>query len=179
VRRDVGTVRRAAGEGAVDAELAALASSGATTLVGAMVSDAWAQVRDRVAGYFAGRGGADPEAEPAALAGELDAARDELAAARQQADAEAAADIEAEWRARLRRLLRSDPEAANGLRALLAELEPLAAAAAPPAVHNEVHNSIAGGTQHGPVVQAHTISGPLTFSAAGAEPRPADDERPA
>ncbi|MEC3993847.1 hypothetical protein VSR01_09955 [Actinacidiphila sp. DG2A-62] len=168
----------------MDAELAALASSGATTLVGAMVSEAWAQVRDRVAGYFARRGGADPDAEPdaeaAAVAGELDAARDELTAARQQADAEAAADIEAEWRARLRRVLRSDPEAADRLRALLAEVEPLTAAAAPPAVHNEVHNSITGGTQHGPVIQAHTISAALTFpTAAGAQPRPADGETPA
>lgn len=150
----------------MDAELAALASSGATTLVGAMVSDAWAQVRDRVAGYFARRDDGGPGAAADTVAGELDVARAELTSAARQDDAEAAADIEAEWRARLRRLLRSDPEAADRLRALLAELEPLAAPPAPPAVHNEVHNSITGGTQHGPVIQTHTITAPLTFPTA-------------
>lgn len=160
----------------MDAELAALASSGATTLVGAMVSDAWAQVRDRVAGYF-GRGG-EPGADPAVVAGELDAARAELTAARQQDDAAAVADVEAEWRARLRRLLRADPGAADRLRALLDEVAPLVPGPATTVVHNVVRNSISGRVQYGPVVQGQHFSN-LTFHAPAPVPPPSSDEETA
>jgi hypothetical protein len=75
----------------VEAELAALAASGATSLVGLMVSDAWTQARDRLARLFvhggSGAGGATAE---------LDAARAELVSARAAGDDGIAADIEAE-----------------------------------------------------------------------------------
>ncbi|NBM21214.1 hypothetical protein, partial [Streptomyces sp. GC420] len=102
----------------MDAELAALAASGATTLVGLMVSETWTQTRDRVARFFARGAGEGPAEE------ELGASRAELVAAREAGDELAAADVEAGWRMRLRHLLRADPEAAEELRELLAELGP-------------------------------------------------------
>lgn len=144
----------------MDAELIALASSGATTLVGVMVSDAWTQARDRVAQFFS-RGEQDSDA-----AEELVRSRQELMSAIEEGDTQAASDAQAVWRMRLRAVLRSDPHAAAELQALLQELQLLAdryTAAA------EVHNTISGGTQHGPVIQGRDISG-LTFHSV-APPR--------
>ena len=145
----------------MEAELAGLAASGATTLVGLMVSDAWAQTREQVARLFA-RGG-DGSAE----AGELQQSQAELLAARESGDTEAAADVEAEWRTRLRRLLRSDPAAADELRSLLAELSPPATGG--PAV--AVHNTINGAVEHSTVVQGQDF-GALTFHVTNAPPPP-------
>ncbi|MFJ5305210.1 hypothetical protein [Streptomyces sp. NPDC088350] len=75
------------------------------------------------------------------------------------------ADIEAVWRTRLRRVLLADPEAAEELRLLLAELDP--SAGSTPSV--SVHNSISGGVQNGPVVQGQNFSG-LTFGGSGSVP---------
>ena len=141
----------------MEAELAALAASGATTLVGLMVSDAWSRARDRVARFFAG-GGDENAARDA-----LGVSQRELMAARASEDELAVADIEAEWRLRLRRALRADPEAAEELRKLLAELAPQAGNE-PPGVF--VQNNISGGVQHGPVFQGQNFSG-LTFNSSG------------
>lgn len=138
----------------MDAELAALASSGATALVGLMVSDAWVQVRDRVTGFFARGGQAGNVAE------ELASSRQELMTAREEGDTDAAADAQAVWRAHLRRVLLADPAAAGELRALLAEVEPMTGQGS-----TAVHNVVSGGTQYGPVVQGGQISG-LTFHSA-------------
>ncbi|MFJ6214730.1 hypothetical protein ACIQGZ_15560 [Streptomyces sp. NPDC092296] len=139
----------------MEAELAALAASGATTLVGLMVSESWTQARDRVARFFA-RGSGDPAPQE-----QLEVSRAELAAARETGDDTGAADVEAEWRTRLRRLLRADPAAAAELRALLAELGPQQTEPA-----GSVHNTINGGVQHGPVIQGRDFSG-LTFHTSG------------
>jgi hypothetical protein len=141
----------------VEAELAGLASSGAATLVGLMVSDAWAQARDRLAGFF-GRGG-----DVVASAEELGLSQEELVAARAVGDEEAEADIQAAWRSRLRRALLADPGAADELRSLLEELAPAAGDGSVVVVRN----SITGGVQHGPVIQGQNFSG-LTFHASGA-----------
>ncbi|MGX1759303.1 hypothetical protein ACWIG5_20690 [Streptomyces lydicus] len=135
----------------MEAELATLAATGATTLVGLMVSEAWTQVRGRVARFFA-RG--DDTALPDE---QLAASREELIAARDAADPDTAGDVEEEWRLRLRRTLRADPAAAEELRLLLDELAPRAAA---PVI--TVHNNISGGIQNGPVVQGQHFSS-LTF----------------
>ncbi|MFE3383384.1 hypothetical protein [Streptomyces anulatus] len=101
---------------------------------------------------------------------ELEESREELTAARAAADDEAIADVEEEWRIRLRRALRANPEAADELRTLLDELT---LGAAGPAV--SVTNSISGGTQNGPVFQGQTFSA-LTFnSGRGAD---APEQRP-
>ncbi len=136
----------------MEAELAALAASGATTLVGLMVSETWEQARDRLTRFLA-RGG-DEEA----VDEELSLARGDLVAAGEAEDPQAAADIEADWRARLRRALLADPSAAEELRSLLAELAPDAGARP----SGSVHNTVSGGVVHGPVIQGGTFSG-LTF----------------
>ncbi|WP_322936389.1 hypothetical protein [Actinacidiphila alni] len=133
--------------------MAALVSSGATTVVALMASDAWTQVRDRVAAFF-GRG------ETTAATAELQRSQDDLLAARAEGDeAAASGDIEAAWRSRLRSVLRADPAAADELRRLLDELAP--------ALDGRtvvVHNSVSGGVQHGPVVQGQNFSD-LTISS--------------
>lgn len=143
----------------MEAELAALAASGATTLVGLMVSETWAQARDRVARFFA-RGGDESSAGE-----ELQLSQQELMVAHAEQDDLAGSDIEAVWRTRLRRVLLADPEAAEELRLLLAELDQNAQNA--PSV--SVHNSISGGVQNGPVFQGQNFSG-LTFGGSGAVP---------
>lgn len=132
----------------MEAELVALATAGATALVQQMVTDTWASARDRVVSFFS-RGAADPEA----VGADLDAARAELVEAQHSADEGTAADIQAEWRSRMRRTLQADPQAAAELRALLDEL----VSALPAQQTVEVHNTISGGTQHGPVIQTGTI----------------------
>jgi hypothetical protein len=143
----------------VEAELAALAASGATTLVGLMVSETWAQARDRLTRFFA-RGG-----DERAVDEELCLSRIELVAAREAEDEEAAADIEAGWRTRLRRALQADPGAAEELRALLAEVAPDGGSKP----LGTVHNVISGGVQNGPVFQGERFSG-LTFNGSGPVP---------
>ncbi|MGW3974317.1 hypothetical protein ACWEFD_34120 [Streptomyces ardesiacus] len=145
----------------MEAELAALAASGATTLVGLMVSETWSQARDRVARFFAR--GADGEV----VDEELRLSEQELVAARASDDELAVADIEAGWRLRLRRALQADPGAAEELRLLLAELAP-AAAGSDAAV--TVHNSVNGGVQNGPVIQGQQFSS-LTFYSSGSVPQ--------
>ncbi|MGQ4726704.1 hypothetical protein ACUN3E_03495 [Streptomyces sp. Ju416(a)] len=142
----------------MEAELTALAASGATTFVGLMATEAWTQVRGRLT-RFLGRGENDE-----VIDAELEESRAELTAARADSDEETAADIEAEWRARLRRTLRANPEAADQLRDLLEELVLLQ-----PAGHTvSVTNTISGGTQHGPVLQGEKFSN-LTFNNGGAD----------
>ncbi|WP_224310115.1 hypothetical protein [Streptomyces olivaceus] len=141
----------------MEAELAALAASGATTLVGLMVSETWEQARHRLSRFFARDG------DENAVAAELRSSRSDMVAARDGADAEAVADIEAAWRARLRRALLSDPEAARELRALLAEIAPSDGAGE---AAGAVHNIVSGGVQHGPVLQGGRFSG-VSFHGAG------------
>ena len=132
----------------MEAELVALATAGATALVQQMVTDTWTSVRERAVAFFS-RGSASPES----VGAELDAARAELVDAQQSTDEETAADIQAEWRSRMRRTLLADPQAAAELRLLLQELSPQEQAR--PTF--DVHNTISGGTQHGPVIQTGTI----------------------
>ncbi|MFE1800299.1 hypothetical protein ACFW9L_29605 [Streptomyces sp. NPDC059517] len=137
----------------MDAELAALAAAGATALVQQMVTDGWGNVRDRVVALCSrGR-------DEAAVQGELEESRADLVAARDADDEEAAADVQASWRVRLRRTLRDDPEAAAELRAILDELSPQSTT---PTTLN-VHNTFSGGVSHGVVVQGGTFGGGQTI----------------
>lgn len=110
----------------MDAELAALASSGATTLIALMVTDGWQQVRRRFAALF-GRQSADVDED-------LERSRNALVAARQARDPVTASNLEAAWRSRLGQLLADDPGAAHQLRAVLDEL-----AGPTDRVHTETH----------------------------------------
>ncbi|WP_328376453.1 hypothetical protein OHB13_07670 [Streptomyces sp. NBC_00440] len=133
----------------MDAELTALVTAGATTLVQQMATDAWARTRDRVAAFLARRGNVDP----AAVSAELDASRAELATAREDGDEEAAADVQGEWRLRMRRALLADPDAAAELRELIDELAP----PLPVQRTGDVYNSFSGGSQYGMMIQAGNI----------------------
>ncbi|MFF2008531.1 hypothetical protein ACFVWY_05570 [Streptomyces sp. NPDC058195] len=148
----------------MEAELAALATTGATALVGLMVSDAWAQARQRVAGFLARGGDTDGVDE------ELEASRAELVAAQDGTEPGIAADIEEEWRLRLRRALRADPSAAGDLRHLLDEIAP----GGGPAPTLTVHNTVSGGTQHAPVFQgAHqNLTGAIFNQYGSRAPEP-------
>ncbi|MCX4822326.1 hypothetical protein OG883_21025 [Streptomyces sp. NBC_01142] len=132
----------------MEAELVALATTGAAALVQQIVTDTWTSARGQVVAFFS-RGAADPEA----VGADLDAARADLVDAQRSADEETAADIQAEWRSRMRRTLQADPQAAAELRALLEELAPTL----PVQQAVEVHNTISGGMQHGPVIQTGTV----------------------
>ncbi|WP_280726406.1 hypothetical protein [Kitasatospora sp. MAA4] len=146
----------------MEAELVGLASSGATTLVGLMVSDAWTAVRGRMARFLSRSAEGDDENET--VLGELESSRAELTTARADGDNGLARDVEAQWRIRLRRLLAADPGAAAELRALLDEL-------APPrdeGRYEVVHNEVSGGRQN-VVVQGRDFSR-LTFGGRGGPP---------
>jgi hypothetical protein len=120
----------------MDAELTALASSGATTLIGLMVTDGWQQVRRRFAALF-GNQSTDVDEE-------LERSRNTLVAARQAMDPTTVDGLEAQWRSRLRLLLASDPGAAHDLRAVLDEL-------AGPADRNQAETHFRDTTINGPV----------------------------
>jgi len=132
-------------------ELMSLAAAGATAIVQQMASDTWTNARDRVVSFFSRRG-AD-----ATVGSELEMSRGELTAALEAGDEQTASDVESEWRTRLRRELQANPAAVAELRAVLEELAP---DAEPQAA--DIQNTISGGTQHGPVVQAGNI-GSLRF----------------
>ncbi|MFI1825737.1 hypothetical protein ACH41E_04690 [Streptomyces sp. NPDC020412] len=161
----------------MEAELMALAAAGATALVQQMVAESWVQARDRLVSFFS-RGGAEGDeggqtqdagtAQDAELIeGELETSRGALSLAVQAGDEQTAADVEAQWRDRLRHALAADPTAAAELRAVLAEFAPEAARGP----RQEVHNTISGGVQHGPVVQVAGDLGSLTFGAPPAQRR--------
>ncbi|MFJ9121917.1 hypothetical protein ACIRJO_41110 [Streptomyces sp. NPDC102394] len=122
-------------------EVGELLQSGAGTLLGLMVTDAWAQVRERFAVLIGG----DRREATEAVRRELDASRAQLLDARQAEDAEAFADIEAEWRSRLRRLLAAQPELTAQLQQIIAEFTPHEAA------YGGDHTDFRGATFHGPV----------------------------
>ncbi|MFI0895910.1 hypothetical protein [Streptomyces sp. NPDC020983] len=136
----------------MEAELAGLAASGATTVVGLMASDAWVQVRARLARFFA-RGGTEGAEEAAGA--DLERSRDELAEASRARDAGTEEDVRAEWRLRLRRMLQADPAAADELRRLLAELVPESPAAGGTTYYTT--NATHGGVYHEAVIQAGSI----------------------
>lgn len=126
----------------MDAELTALASAGATLLVQLMPAENWAAVKQRVAEFLGDS------------ADDLEAARAELLSAQEAEDGELVQDLAAEWRARIKRKLRTDPASAVELRALLDELLPQH-----PGVDTATYNTISGGVQHGTVIQAGNVSG--------------------
>ncbi|MEV4678091.1 MULTISPECIES: hypothetical protein [Actinomadura] len=135
----------------MEAELAALASSGATALVGLMVSDSWARVKD---GFARMLGKSAPAEAPLE---ELEISRVELVTACLEHDDAKVAAIESHWRSRLESLLRSDETAVDALRRLLS--------APTPSPVETISNFISGDMQFGSIIQAGHISG-ATFHMA-------------
>ncbi|MFD5480881.1 NB-ARC domain-containing protein [Streptomyces hawaiiensis] len=145
----------------MEAELAALAASGATTLVGLMISDSWTSAKERLTRFLARRRSAG-EAEE-----ELQAASEELARAQAEGDTAAQEEIEADWRQRLLVVLREEPAAAAELRSLLAEW-----------AGHVSHTVISGGVNHGPAFQGAQIHGGITFSVPASMPTADETARP-
>ncbi|MEU0162426.1 hypothetical protein ABZ154_27345 [Streptomyces sp. NPDC006261] len=142
----------------MEAELMALAAAGATAFVQQMATDSWTQARDRIALFFARRGGG----EGIVIEGELETSRGELTAALEAGDEQTVLDVEAGWRTRLRRTLIANPTAASELQSVLDELSPRR----DDRQFADVHNTISGGVQHGPVVQVGSV-GSLSFGPPG------------
>ena len=106
--------------------LTALASTGGTALVTAMVTDGWEGMKARVARLF-GRGDAARAGE---AAGRLEQSRAMLAGLSGAELERARAEQEVIWRTRLRDLLEREPEAEPDVRALVAEAQVLGAGSA-------------------------------------------------
>lgn len=132
----------------MEAELAALATSGATTVVALMASDGWNAVRSRIVGLL--RRGSEAQEDADRVEAEMESERREVTAARDGGDPMVIADLEAVWRIRLRRLLREDPSASAALRELISEGSPAV---------GPVHNTINGGEFRHAVIQAGNIHG--------------------
>lgn len=132
----------------MEPELTALATSGATTVVTLMASDAWNVVRSRIVGLL--RRDSAVQGELDGVETEVDSERREVVAAREGGESTVIADLEAVWRVRLRRVLREDPSAAGALRELIAEGGSASGA---------VHNTINGGEFRQAVIQAGDIHG--------------------
>ncbi|WP_406357333.1 hypothetical protein OHB56_33210 [Streptomyces sp. NBC_01635] len=135
----------------MDSELAALAASGATTLVSLMVTDSWTHAHDLVGRFFS-RSGADGTAIT-----DLDTARTQLLAAEAAEDTQTACDITEQWHACLQRLLQAGSATGDDLRDLLTSLQRIADNSDPQP--STVRNDISGGVQHGPVIQSGRIAG--------------------
>ncbi|MBW5485996.1 hypothetical protein [Streptomyces bambusae] len=100
----------------MDPEIAALAGTAGTTLVALMATDVWQSTRDGVVELW--RRVAPERARHVSEA--LDCGHEDLLAAEEEGDGTTRAELEAEWAARLRRLLTSHPDLAADLRTLLA-----------------------------------------------------------
>ncbi|GAA1906847.1 hypothetical protein GCM10009716_15900 [Streptomyces sodiiphilus] len=138
----------------MDSELAALAATGATTLVSLMVTDSWAHARGLVGRLLARTGSGT-----AAIA-ELDDARSQLLTLDDTEDEQTTSDIRDQWHARLQQLVEAGDITSDDLRSLLTSLQRLAAAST--TRQGTVHNNINDVVQHGPVIQSGRITG-LTF----------------
>jgi hypothetical protein len=147
-------------------DVATLAALAGNTLVTAAVTDAWEDVRHKVARLF-GRGKADPKIER-----KLDDTWRQLDAAQPTGELEQVqADLARDWTVRLKDLLADYPDAEAELTALVEEIKPAIGAAADHSVAagrdlnvSADHGSVAGGVIEGNV----TITDPIgTGSASG------------
>jgi hypothetical protein len=137
--------------------LAALASTGSTALVTAMVTDGWEGVRSRFARLL-GRGNAK---ETEAAAARLEQSRAGLAGLAGPGLERAQGEQEIAWRTRLADLLERDPGAAGELRALVAEVQAQVAGSA-----GRVEQHAAAFDQAQQAVQGHGVQN-ITFGGQG------------
>jgi hypothetical protein len=113
----------------VDAEMVALAGTGAATLVTLMVTDAWGGAKAGFAALLARRHGSEPVVAESVVAetvvaGELEQARAQVLAARAARDPQLETAVWDEWYARLCQLLDTDPQATGLLTDLVARYAP-------------------------------------------------------
>lgn len=113
----------------MDPELTALTSTAASTVVRLLATAAWEQAKTAVGGLWRR---VHPERAETVQA-ELEECRVEVLAARQVGDEQAEETLVGEWHGRLRRLVTADPQLADDLRRMVAELRSVLADAAPQA----------------------------------------------
>ncbi|MFF3565835.1 hypothetical protein ACFYXS_37990 [Streptomyces sp. NPDC002574] len=130
----------------MDAEMMELVSTAATTIVGALATDAWDQTRTLV-GRLWNRHGSP--GQTAFVEDELGETRQLLL--RDPADRDSESDLTALWRLRFRQLLAEDPAAARALEELVAELRKHDAVDAGPARRIDMRVEASG---HAQVFQA-------------------------
>ena len=87
-----------------------------TALIGAIVGDAWRQVREAVAGLWR-RG--HHQQQPGDIGAELDDLREQLLQARRDGDTATEQALEGAWQVKLQQLLRADPTVAAELQRVL------------------------------------------------------------
>jgi hypothetical protein len=101
----------------MDAEVVTLINSGATTLLGLMVTDAWGRAKRGAVALF---GGSD-KGDPLPIASDLEESCVRLRAALDAGDVEAQTELATEWRSRLRRAVQNGDLALNSLREFVDE----------------------------------------------------------
>ncbi|MFJ9842751.1 hypothetical protein ACIRYZ_20185 [Kitasatospora sp. NPDC101155] len=127
----------------MEAEIAELATRGATALVGLMVTEAWTRVKPRFAALF----GRDREEE---VTQELDEIQVEIAEDPEGVDGQVP-----QWQRRLRLALRNNPEAVAELQAILNEFSPRLPQQETGSTY--IHNEIKDGTYNESVIQSGFI----------------------
>jgi hypothetical protein len=137
--------------------LTALASTGGTALVTAMVTDSWDGVKARFARLF----GRDDAARAEATAGRLEQSRAALAGLPAPDLERARSEQEIVWRTRLGDLLDQDPAAEQELRTLVAEVQAQVAGSA-----GRVEQHAAAFDQAQQAVQGHGVQN-VTFGGQG------------
>lgn len=100
----------------MDAEIIALINSGATTLLGLMVTDAWSRTK-KVTASLLTRG----QDNMANVESDLEDSRTRLQAAIEAGDSEVEAELTAEWRSRLRRAVENDDTVIESLREFVSQ----------------------------------------------------------
>lgn len=133
----------------MEAEIAEIATRGATALVGLMATEAWARVKPRVAAMF-GR-----KAE--SVSEELDETQAELVAAQEGGTEGAARSAQGEWEPKLRRLLASDPAMVAELQAILDEFAPKRPEQAAGSTYNHLSGRV--DTGGGMLIMARDVQG--------------------
>ncbi|WP_436739858.1 ATP-binding protein [Streptomyces sp. BBFR102] len=136
----------------MEAELGALAVSGATALVGLIVSEGFERAKSGLTRFFRRR------ASGAGAEEELRSARSELAGARASGDREAEAGVTAGLRRRLEDVFREDADAAGELAELLSQFAP--------DTSRGFVNLVGGGVNHGLVLQGSPVHGGIHYHAA-------------
>ncbi|MCA1223245.1 hypothetical protein [Streptomyces sp. 8L] len=124
-------------------------AAAAATVLQQMALDGWNTARDRFAAFLARRRGTAVDR----VAAELDSTRAELTAARASGDDAAPDELRRDLAGRFRRAVQGDDEAQRELAGLVAEFR----VEQTQTQIRDVHNTISGGTQHGPVIQAGSV----------------------
>ncbi|MFB9834737.1 hypothetical protein [Actinoallomurus acaciae] len=127
----------------MDAELAALATSGATTLVTLAATESWNRAKGAVIDLYK----RFYPAASVAVGAELEETSTDLAESKYKGD-ELSSEIIDHWQARFRRLLIVNPNAAAGIQSLLEEFGPMASG-----IDNGVVEMKAQASGHGRVYQ--------------------------